>query len=102
MRRRFVDDSQLLEFDPVDALKRVGGNQRLYRELLVKFAAKYADADSQIASALQDREGKALFPVTLRRCDSMHLARTVLLVYESVLGSSRSESHSKFDFNAVG
>ena len=41
--------------DIMDGLKRVGGNRRLYRELLVKFAAKYADAGLQISSALQSR-----------------------------------------------
>ena len=45
--------------DVVDGLKRVGGNQRLYKELLVKFAAKYADADVQISSALQSGDGNA-------------------------------------------
>jgi two-component system, sensor histidine kinase and response regulator len=45
--------------DLTDGLKRVGGNQRLYRELLVKFAAKFADAGVQVSSALQsgDRSG---------------------------------------------
>jgi PAS domain S-box-containing protein len=39
--------------DLTDGLKRVAGNQRLYRELLVKFAAKYADGGAQVSSALQ-------------------------------------------------
>jgi DNA-binding NarL/FixJ family response regulator len=45
--------------DLTDGLKRVGGNQRLYRELLAKFGAKFADAGVQVSSALQssDRSG---------------------------------------------
>jgi signal transduction histidine kinase/DNA-binding response OmpR family regulator/HPt (histidine-containing phosphotransfer) domain-containing protein len=45
--------------DVVDGLRRVAGNQRLYKELLLKFAAKYADADVQIASSLQGGDGIA-------------------------------------------
>ena len=45
--------------DQADGLKRVGGNQRLYRQLLVKFAAKYADADEQVSSALQSGDRNA-------------------------------------------
>ena len=45
--------------DQADGLKRVGGNRRLYRQLLVKFAAKFAGADEQVSWALQsgDRNG---------------------------------------------
>jgi CheY-like chemotaxis protein/HPt (histidine-containing phosphotransfer) domain-containing protein len=45
--------------DQADGLKRVGGNQRLYRQLLVKFAAKFGGADEQVSSALKsgDRDG---------------------------------------------
>jgi len=39
--------------DLADGLRRVGGNERLYRDLLVKFAAKNADADVQISAALE-------------------------------------------------
>ena len=45
--------------DVVDGLRRVAGNQRLYRQLLEKFAAKYADADVQISSALQSGDRNA-------------------------------------------
>jgi signal transduction histidine kinase/CheY-like chemotaxis protein len=38
--------------DIKDGLKRVGGNIRLYRDLLMKFAAKYCDAGLQISDAL--------------------------------------------------
>jgi CheY-like chemotaxis protein len=38
--------------DIKDGLKRVGGNSRLYRDLLMKFAAKYCDAGLQISDAL--------------------------------------------------
>jgi signal transduction histidine kinase/CheY-like chemotaxis protein len=41
-----------------DGLRRVGGNARLYRELLVKFAAKNADAGLQISAALQGEDRK--------------------------------------------
>jgi CheY-like chemotaxis protein len=38
--------------DIKDGLKRVGGNSGLYRDLLLKFAAKHADAGLQISDAL--------------------------------------------------
>jgi CheY-like chemotaxis protein len=38
--------------DVKDGLKRVGGNSRLYRELLMKFAAKHSDAGLLISDAL--------------------------------------------------
>ncbi len=38
--------------DIKDGLKRVGGNTRLYRDLLMKFAAKHSDAGLQISDAL--------------------------------------------------
>jgi HPt (histidine-containing phosphotransfer) domain-containing protein len=38
--------------DIKDGLKRVGGNSRLYRDLLMKFAAKHSDAGLQISDAL--------------------------------------------------
>jgi signal transduction histidine kinase/CheY-like chemotaxis protein len=38
--------------DIKDGLKRVGGNSRLYRDLLMKFAAKHSNAGLQIADAL--------------------------------------------------
>jgi HPt (histidine-containing phosphotransfer) domain-containing protein len=47
--------SDIPEIDGVDikdGLKRVGGNSRLYRDLLMKFAAKYSDAGLQITDAL--------------------------------------------------
>ena len=54
--------TQIPEIDGVDqaeGLKRVGGNSRLYRELLVKFAAKFQRADDELDAALKsgDREG---------------------------------------------
>src|SRR5271168_4481057 len=39
--------------DLADGLRRVGGNERLFRDLLVKFAAKNADAEVQISAALE-------------------------------------------------
>jgi signal transduction histidine kinase/DNA-binding response OmpR family regulator/HPt (histidine-containing phosphotransfer) domain-containing protein len=36
-----------------DGLKRVGGNSRLYRDLLMKFAAKHSDAGLQISDSLR-------------------------------------------------
>jgi signal transduction histidine kinase/DNA-binding response OmpR family regulator/HPt (histidine-containing phosphotransfer) domain-containing protein len=47
--------SDLPEIDGVDikdGLKRVGGNSRLYRDLLLKFAVKNSEAGLQIANAL--------------------------------------------------
>jgi HPt (histidine-containing phosphotransfer) domain-containing protein len=38
--------------DIKDGLKRVGGNSRLYRDLLMKFAAKHSDAGLKIGDAL--------------------------------------------------
>jgi signal transduction histidine kinase/CheY-like chemotaxis protein len=46
---------ELPEIDGIDikdGLKRVGGNRRLYRDLLIKFAAKHSDAGLQISDAL--------------------------------------------------
>jgi two-component system sensor histidine kinase/response regulator len=49
-----VEDIPEIEgVDVADGLKRLMGNQRLYREMLLKFAAKNADAGSQISAALQ-------------------------------------------------
>jgi len=39
--------------DQEDGLRRVGGNRRLYRQLLEKFVTKFAGADEQVSSALQ-------------------------------------------------
>jgi two-component system, sensor histidine kinase and response regulator len=39
--------------DSSEGLRRVGGNGRLYRELLVKFAAKHDDTSLHISAALQ-------------------------------------------------
>ena len=44
--------------DLADGLRRVGGNARLYRELLLKFAAKNSDVDLQISAALQSGDVK--------------------------------------------
>ena len=41
-----------------DGLKRVAGNRRLYRDLLLQFVAKQADAPAQIAAALDSGEPK--------------------------------------------
>jgi HPt (histidine-containing phosphotransfer) domain-containing protein len=44
--------------DLSDGLRRVGGNERLYRELLVKFASKNGDVDVQISGALLSGDRK--------------------------------------------
>jgi PAS domain S-box-containing protein len=47
------------EIDGVDVtggMKRVAGNKGLYRDLLQQFAAKQADASSQISSAIESRD----------------------------------------------
>jgi len=49
-------DGGQLQIEGVDvagALRRVAGNQKLYRSLLEQFAARQADAGSQIAAALR-------------------------------------------------
>jgi len=49
-------DDILPEIDGVDladALKRVAGNKRLHRDLLVQFAAKQSDVDSRISAAIE-------------------------------------------------
>ena len=53
------DLSELPEIEGVDikdGLKRLGGNIRLYRDLLMKFAAKYCDAGLQISDALHSED----------------------------------------------
>jgi PAS domain S-box-containing protein len=50
-----VDEVMLPEIEGVDleaGLKRVAGNKRLYRDLLLQFASKQADAFAQIATAI--------------------------------------------------
>jgi HPt (histidine-containing phosphotransfer) domain-containing protein len=42
--------------DVAEGLKRVGGNKRLYRDLLRQFAAKQADAAAQITTALDSND----------------------------------------------
>ena len=44
--------------DLEDGLKRVVGNKRLYRDLLLQFASKQADAPTQIAAAIAERRPK--------------------------------------------
>ena len=44
--------------DKISGLKRVAGNKRLYRDLLIQFAAQQADADSQILAALENQDRK--------------------------------------------
>jgi CheY-like chemotaxis protein len=56
-----VDDETLLEIDGVDmagGLKRVAGNKRLYRDLLMQFAAKQSEAGSQILAAIESGDTK--------------------------------------------
>ncbi|MBV8833124.1 MAG: response regulator, partial [Acidobacteriaceae bacterium] len=45
---------QLRGMNTADGLNRVAGNRRLYRQLLLQFAAKQADAASHIGAALED------------------------------------------------
>jgi two-component system, sensor histidine kinase and response regulator len=44
--------------DLANGLKRVAGNKRLYRDLLVQFAAKQSDADSKIVAAIESGDRK--------------------------------------------
>jgi PAS domain S-box-containing protein len=55
------DEIMLPEIEGVDlegGLKRVVGNKRLYRDLLLQFAAKQADAAAQIAAAIESGDLK--------------------------------------------
>ncbi len=52
---QLLEDIPAIEgIDLNDGLKRVGGNAKLYRDLLMKFAAKHGDAGIQISDALKD------------------------------------------------
>jgi CheY-like chemotaxis protein len=56
-----ADETILPEIEGIDVaggLKRVAGNKRLYRDLLVQFAAKQGDADSQILAAIESGDHK--------------------------------------------
>jgi HPt (histidine-containing phosphotransfer) domain-containing protein len=56
-----ADDVILPVLDGVDvagALKRLAGNRRLYRDLLVQFAAKTGDANTQISAAIASGDRK--------------------------------------------
>jgi HPt (histidine-containing phosphotransfer) domain-containing protein len=55
------DEVMLPEIDGVDvagALSRVAGNKRLYRDLLVQFAAKQAEVNSQVMAAIDSGDHK--------------------------------------------
>jgi CheY-like chemotaxis protein len=56
-----VEDVILPEIDGVDVasgLKRVAGNKRLYHDLLVQFAAKQAEVNSQLLAAIDSGDNK--------------------------------------------
>jgi two-component system sensor histidine kinase/response regulator len=58
---KLADDVILPEVEGVDmasGLKRVAGNKRLYRDLLVQFAAKQRDVDSPILAAIENGDRK--------------------------------------------
>ena len=58
---RPLEDMILPKIDGVDAtngLKRVAGNKRLYRDLLVQFVAKQRNVDSQILAAIESGDRK--------------------------------------------
>jgi CheY-like chemotaxis protein len=58
---KVTEDGTLPEIEGVDVaggLRRVAGNKRLYRDLLVQFGAKQADAGSQIAAAIESGDRK--------------------------------------------
>jgi len=50
--QNLLDLPEIDGVDIKDGLKRVGGNSRLYRDLLIKFAEKHSDAGLQISDAL--------------------------------------------------
>ena len=58
---KIVDAITLPEIEGVDlegGLKRVVGNKRLYRDLLLQFASKQADAPAEIAAAIESGDRK--------------------------------------------
>ena len=58
---RAVEDSPLPEMEGVDVaggLRRVAGNKRLFRDLLLRFAAQQANAGAQIAAAFENQDRK--------------------------------------------
>jgi CheY-like chemotaxis protein len=58
---RPADEMILPEIEGVDVangLKRVAGNKRLYRDLLVQFAVKQSEVDSQILAAIESGDRK--------------------------------------------
>jgi len=60
-RTSAAEDTTLPEIDGVDVaggLRRVAGNKRLYRNLLVQFAAKQGDAHRQISAAIDSGDRK--------------------------------------------
>ncbi len=62
-----VNEMILPEIDGVDmtgGLKRVAGNKRLYRDLLIQFAAKQAEVNSQILAAIESGDNKLLERIT--------------------------------------
>jgi DNA-binding response OmpR family regulator len=59
--KKLPDDAIFPEIDGVDvagALSRVAGNKRLYRDLLVQFAAKQAEVNSEILAAIDSGDNK--------------------------------------------
>jgi len=62
-----VNEMILPEIDGVDmtgGLKRVAGNKRLYRDLLIQFAAKQTEVNSQILAASESGDNKLLERIT--------------------------------------
>jgi HPt (histidine-containing phosphotransfer) domain-containing protein len=61
-KRPVVCDEDVLPemngIDTINGLKRVAGNKRLYRDLLVQFAIKQGDADQRIRQALATSDPK--------------------------------------------
>jgi two-component system sensor histidine kinase/response regulator len=56
-----ANDETIPEIEGVDmagGLRRVAGNKRLYRDLLVQFASKQADANSQILTAIEGGDNR--------------------------------------------
>ncbi len=54
--RSLSDIAEIEGIDLKDGLKRVAGNARLYRDMLLKFAAKYGEAGVQVSAALQSED----------------------------------------------
>ncbi len=90
-----------------DGLKRVGGNSSLYRDLLMKFAAKHVNAGLQIADALQigDRNAAERIAHTIKGVAGNIGIKPVRLAAEKLEKAIRESDSAVetilYDFNSI-